>query len=180
MDDTGKQFPFHEEMRTIFSRRIDRSLAIEKKKGKGVQGESKEWMNEDDDQERDDDDEEEEEDDEYEQNALEERGKKKRKVADKRRSGVELEVKLALHAIVKQQMEMQTRWVKQSEAREAERREKEEKWRRTMISLCEERLALTKQWREREEERNARAEARAERQNSLITAILTKLAEDER
>jgi hypothetical protein len=178
MDDAGKQFPFHEEMRTIFSRRNDRSLAIEKKKGKGVQGEGKEWMNEDD-EERDDDGEDEEEDDEYEQNALEERSKKKRKVVDKRRS-VELEVKLALHAIVKQQMEMQTRWIKESEAREAERKEKEEKWRRAMINLCEERLALTKQWREREEQRNARAEARVERQHSLITAILTKLAEDER
>lgn len=178
MDEAGKQFPFHEEMRSIFSRRIDRSLAMEKKKGKGVQGEGKEWMNEDD-EEKDDDDEEEEEDDEHELNTLEERNKKKRKVADKRRS-VELEVKLALHAIVKQQMEMQTRWVKESEAREAERREKEEKWRRTMISLCEERLALTKQWKEREEQRNARAEARAERQHSLITAVLTKLAEDER
>jgi hypothetical protein len=178
MDDAGKQFPFHEEMRTIFSQRVDRSLTVENKRGKGVHGEGKEWMNEDD-EERDDDDEEEEEDDEYGKNVLEEKSKKKRKVADKRRS-IELEVKLALHTIVKQQMEMQNRWVKESEAREAERREKEEKWRCTMINLCKERLALTKQWREREEQRNAHAEARAERQHSLITAILTKLAEDER
>lgn len=177
MDDAGKQFPFYEEMRTIFSRRIDRSLAMEKKRCKGVQGEGKEWMNEDD-EEKDDNEEEEEEEDEYEQNALEEKGKKKRKMTDKRR-GIEWEVKLALHAIVKQQMEMQTKWVKESEAREAQRREKEEQWRHTMISLCEERLALTRRWRNREDERSARAEARAERQDSLITAILAKLSEDE-
>lgn len=178
MEDAGKQFPFHEEMRTIFSRRMERTLATDKKKGKGVQGDSKEWN--EDDEERDDEEEWEEEDDESEQNVVDERGKKKRKVTDKRRVGIELEVKLALHAIVKQQMKMQTKWVEESEAREAERREKEEKWRLTMIGLCEERLAMTRRWREREEERNARAEAHAERQDSLMTAILAKLAEEDR
>ncbi|KAJ4804933.1 Trihelix transcription factor GT-3b [Rhynchospora pubera] len=178
MEDAGKQFPFYEEMRAIFSRRMDRSIAMDKKKGKGVQAEGKEWNEED--EERDDDDEEEEVEDDDELNTLDERSKKKRKMADKKRGGIEWEVQLALHAIIKQQMEMQTRWVEESEAREAQRREKEEKWRRTMIDLCEERLALTRRWREREDERNARAEARAERQHSLVTSILAKLAEDER
>ncbi|KAJ3676358.1 hypothetical protein LUZ60_003770 [Juncus effusus] len=167
MEDAGKQFPFYEEMRNIFSRRLDKSFVLDNKKGK-----DKEWNEEDE-------EEEEEEDDEHElENTTEERNKKKRKVVGKKKGGIEFELKMALQAIAKQQMEMQMKWLEESEAREAERRDKEEKWRRSMISLCEERMAMARRWREREEARNARAEARAERQHSLITAILSKLEEE--
>ncbi|XP_072983185.1 trihelix transcription factor GT-3b-like [Typha latifolia] len=160
----SKQFPFHEEMRRIFSSRMERSLLAFDKKGKEVRVGGKDW----------DEEEEEEEDEEEEE---EERGKKKRKVVEVKKRGLEREVEVALREFVREQMEMGRRWLQAAEAREAERRAMEEEWRRAMVALGEQRVALMKGWREREEERRLRAEERAERQHALVTVLLEKISE---
>ena len=65
-----------------------------------------------------------------------------------------------------------------AEAREAERRAREEEWRNAMVALGEERLLLVRRWREREEAWRARAEEREERRHQLVAALLAKLGGD--
>lgn len=156
----SRQFPFYEEMRKIFSERMEKLLALEKGKGKGVQVQGEEWGEEDEDQE-------------------EEKvgdNKKKRKVERKR--GSEGELENALREFARQQLEMEARWIEAAEAREAERRAKEEEWRRAMEALEEERRVMERRWREREEDRRAREEARAERRDALVAALLAKLTKE--
>ncbi|KAG1339092.1 Trihelix transcription factor GT-3b [Cocos nucifera] len=180
----GRQFPFHEEMRTIFSERMERLLVSNKDKGKGVQVQGEEWEEEEEeggDQEEEEKEEEEGGDQEEEEKEEEEeeklgRSKKKRKVERRRR--FEEEVENALKEFARRQLEIQARWIAAAEAREAERRAKEEEWRRTMVALEEERKAMERTWREREEERRAREEARAERRDALLTALLAKLEKE--
>ncbi|KAJ8491586.1 hypothetical protein OPV22_013307 [Ensete ventricosum] len=160
----GKQFPFYEEMRRIFSDRMERLLVFEKEKGKGVQVRIKEWE-----EEAEEDEEEEEEEGKAEES------KKRRKVT--RKKNLEGEVTDALREFMRRQLEMEARWAEAAEAREAERRTREEEWRRVMESLQEERMEMEKRWREREEERRAREEARAERRHALVMALLDKLAQ---
>lgn len=69
--------------------------------------------------------------------------------------------------------------MKAYERREEERRVKEMEWRQTMEALENERLMMEKRWREREEERRMREEARAEKRDTLITALLNKLRREE-
>nr|XP_029120206.1 trihelix transcription factor GT-3b-like [Elaeis guineensis] len=150
----SRQFPFHEEMRTIFSERMERLLVSNKDKGKGVQVQGEEWGEEE-----------------------EEEGKKKRKV-ERIRRGFEEGVENAFKEFARRQLEIQARWIASAEAREAERRAKEEEWRRTMVALEEERKAMERTWREKEEERRAREEARAERRDALLTALLAKIEKE--
>lgn len=157
----GRQFPFYEEMRKIFSERMERLLALNKDKGKGVQVQGEEWGEEEEDQE-------------------EEKvgdSKKKRKVERKRQGSVG-ELENALREFARRQLEIEARWIEAAEAREAERRAKEEEWRRVMEALEEERRVMERRWREREEERRAREEARAERRDALVTALLAKLTKE--
>ncbi|CAH8265156.1 unnamed protein product [Arabidopsis lyrata] len=63
-------------------------------------------------------------------------------------------------------------------AREKERAEKEEGWRRKMEELEKERVAMERMWRDREEQRRSREEMRAEKRDSLINALLAKLTRD--
>ncbi|WOL06881.1 trihelix transcription factor GT-3b-like [Canna indica] len=160
----GRQFPFYDEMRKIFSDRMERLLAFEKEKGKGVvQVQAKESTDE------------EEEDEVAAALGSAATNKKKRKKSGRR---VEVEeVEVALREFMRRQLEMEARWLEAAAAREAERRAKEDEWRRAMESLREERMAMERQWREREEERRARAEARAERRHALLVALLEKLAQ---
>ncbi|KAG1371568.1 putative Trihelix transcription factor GT-3b [Cocos nucifera] len=158
----SRQFPFYEEMRRIFSERMEKLLALNKDKGKGVQVQEEDQWGE-------------EEEEEQEEEKLGEI-KKKRKVERKRES--EGEVENALREFARRQLEMEARWIEAAEAREAERRAKEEEWRRAMEALEEERIVMETRWREREEERRAREEARAERRDALVTALLAKLRKE--
>jgi hypothetical protein len=51
----------------------------------------------------------------------------------------------------------------------------EEQWRQSMQRMERERLMLEQAWVEREEQRRAREEARAERREVLFTSLLTRL-----
>jgi hypothetical protein len=88
---------------------------------------------------------------------------------------VEGEVEAMLREFMRRQIEMEERWMEAAEAREAERRAREEEWRTAMVALGEERLALVRRWREREDAWRARAEEREERRHQLVAALLAKL-----
>ncbi|CAL9122601.1 trihelix transcription factor GT-3b-like [Musa acuminata AAA Group] len=150
----NRQFPFYEEMRKIFSDRMERLLVLEKARGKQVQVQAKEW-------------------EEEEGEGKVAGSKKRRKVERKKRPDEEVEG--AVRDFMRRQLEMEARWAEAVEARDAERRAKEEQWRRLMQGLQEERTDLERRWREREEERRVREETRAERRHALLIALLNKL-----
>ena len=52
-------------------------------------------------------------------------------------------------------------------------------WRQTMEALENERMMMDSGWREREEQRRMREEARAEKRDALITALLNKLRRED-
>uniref|UniRef100_A0ACD5W2N6 Uncharacterized protein n=2 Tax=Avena sativa TaxID=4498 RepID=A0ACD5W2N6_AVESA len=178
-------FPFHDEMRRIFDARAERARALEAKKAKGKDPAASS---------RGDPDEEEEDEEEVElledeaEEIAETRGaasgkKRRRKTASAARtataaggSGIEIgEVEAVLREFMRRQMEMEERWMEAAEARDAERRAREEEWRAAMVALGEERLALVRRWRERQDAWRARAEEREERRHQLVAALLAKL-----
>ncbi|OEL23272.1 Trihelix transcription factor GT-3a, partial [Dichanthelium oligosanthes] len=192
----ARQFPFHEEVRRIFDARVERAQALERKraKGKGVRHEDDEGCGGEG---EDDDDEEEEleaemgEDEAGSRVAAEARGggggakKRRRKqaaaaaaAAARVRSADQGEVEAMLREFMRRQVEMEERWMEAAEAREAERRAREEEWRNAMVALGEERLALVRRWRDREEAWRTRAEEREERRHQLVAALLAKLGGD--
>ncbi|XP_052155919.1 trihelix transcription factor GT-3b-like [Oryza glaberrima] len=183
---SSSSFPFHDELRRIFDARVERARALERKKVKG--------KDPDDDHDGggdgDEDDEEEadqqvdEEDDGASGDTTRAGSKKRRRkaaaaAAAARRTGstggVEGEVEAMLREFMRRQIEMEERWMEAAEAREAERRAREEEWRTAMVALGEERLALVRRWREREDAWRARAEEREERRHQLVAALLAKL-----
>lgn len=92
--------------------------------------------------------------------------------------GLEGEVESMLREFMRRQVEMEERWMEAAEARDAERRAREEEWWTAMVALGEERLALVRRWREREDAWRARAEEREERRHQLVAALLAKLGGD--
>lgn len=191
----ARQFPFHDEVRRIFearAERAERARALERKRAKG-----KDVRPEDDEGGGggggDEDDDEDEEIEAAEMMAgaeeagsrvpAEERGaarKRRRKQlsAARSRSADQGEVEAMLREFMRRQAEMEERWLEAAEAREAERRAREEEWRAAMVALGEERLALVRRWREREEAWRTRAEEREERRHQLVAALLAKLGGD--
>ncbi|KAF8725752.1 hypothetical protein HU200_020304 [Digitaria exilis] len=191
----ARQFPFHDEMRRIFDARVERAQALEMKRAKG-----KDVQTEDDEggaggvgEDEDDEEEELEVDQMGEEEAgsrvpAEARGgggakKRRRKqaaaaAAARARSADQGEVEAMLREFMRRQVEIEERWLEAAEAREAERRVREEEWRNAMVALGEERLALVRRWREREDAWRARAEEREERRHQLVAALLAKLGGD--
>ncbi|XP_062230659.1 trihelix transcription factor GT-3a-like [Phragmites australis] len=182
----ARQFPFHDEMRRIFDARVDWARALERKKAKG-----KDVRPEDDeaggDGEEDDGEEEELEvemaEEEAGRVASEARGggakkRRRKQEAARTRAADQGEVEAMLREFMRRQVEMEERWMEAAEAREAERRAREEEWRTAMVTLGEERLALVRRWREREDAWRARAEEREERRHQLVAALLAKLGGD--
>ncbi|KAE8793176.1 trihelix transcription factor GT-3b-like [Hordeum vulgare] len=188
-------FPFHDEMRRIFDARVERARALEAKKAKGKDAAAR--RDPDDDGGGGEGDEGEDEDEEAEVFGDEEEGradaeargagkKRRRKAAAAARTaaaagggGIEIgEVEAVLREFMRRQMEMEERWMEAAEARDAERRAREEEWRAAMVALGEERLALVRRWREREDAWRARAEEREERRHQLVAALLAKLGGD--
>ncbi|GJM94471.1 hypothetical protein PR202_ga11116 [Eleusine coracana subsp. coracana] len=190
------QFPFHEEMRRIFEARAERARALERKKSKGkdVRTEDDEGGGGEGDEDNDDEEEEveaaemaqgEEEARSRAEGAARKRRRKQSSAAAARSGGGgrsaaadQGEVEAMLREFMRRQAEMEERWMEAAEAREAERRAREEEWRAAMVALGEERLALVKRWRDREDAWRERAEEREERRHQLVAALLAKLGGD--
>ncbi|XP_031102566.1 trihelix transcription factor GT-3b-like [Ipomoea triloba] len=167
-----QQFPYYNELQTIFNARMQRMLWMEAEGGSSTGGSKKKAamaLSSD----------EEEENEESEGEAKSGRKKRKVKGGGGSGSGVANSLREILEEFMKQQMQMEAQWMKAVEAREEERRVKEMEWRRTMEALENERVMMERRWREREEQRRAREEARAEKRDTLITALLNKLRRED-
>ncbi|KAK6120256.1 hypothetical protein DH2020_045947 [Rehmannia glutinosa] len=163
-----QQFPFYNELQTIFAARMQRMLWLEAEGGGGgataTSSKKKAHFSSDEEDENEDSE------------GLETKGgaKKKRKMKgsantnnnnDNNRpvSGIVSGIKEIMEDFMKQQMQMEMQWLKAYEKREEERRVKEMEWRQTMEALENERIMMDRRWREREEQRKIREEARAEK-----------------
>lgn len=83
-----------------------------------------------------------------------------------------------LKEFFQQQQRMEMQWQEAMERRVQERRMFEQEWRQSMENLQRERLMVEQAWREREEQRRAREESRAEKRDVLLTTLLNKLIHD--
>ncbi|KAG6518136.1 trihelix transcription factor GT-3a-like [Zingiber officinale] len=158
-----QHFPFYEDMRRIFS---DRAAAAPSPSEKGKQAvlqvkelDERELASEEEDSGK--------------------AGRKKKRKLDHQvaaeMSKPTAAINVAVREFMRQQMEMEARWLEATESRELARRAEEEEWRRLMEALRAERAEMDRRWRAREEERRAREEARAERRHQLLVALLDKL-----
>ncbi|KAH7845054.1 hypothetical protein Vadar_034685 [Vaccinium darrowii] len=171
-----QQFPYYNELQTIFAARMQRMLWMEAEGGASASKKKGVQLSSDD-----------EDDNEYSDGGEKASSKKKRKVVKGGGGGSSSatisenmnSLKELMEEFMKQQMQMEMEWMKAYERREEERRVKEMEWRQTMEALENERLMMEKRWREREEERRMREEARAEKRDALITALLNKLRREE-
>ncbi|KAL4297480.1 hypothetical protein GQ457_12G008390 [Hibiscus cannabinus] len=168
-----QQFPFYNEMQVIFSARMQSMLLSEGEGGatgskrKAVQLSSDE------------------EEDIMEEKELEKSSVRKKKqgkaggIGGSTSGNNSNSIKEILEDFMRQQMEMEMQWREAFEARENERRLKEMEWRQKMEALENERLLMDRRWYEREEQRRTREEARAEKRDALITALLNKLRRED-
>ncbi|XP_073282180.1 trihelix transcription factor GT-3b-like [Primulina huaijiensis] len=176
-----QSFPFYNELKVIFAARMQRILWLEAEAGGAASSSSKKkaalQFSSD------------EEDDLKEDSEEEKSGgpKKKRKIKGNPPSGninnqsmnIINGIKEIMEEYMNKQIQMEMRWLKAYEEREEERRAREMEWRQTMEALENERLMMDKRWREREEQWKIREEARAEKRDALITALLNKLTRED-
>ncbi|TKW41114.1 hypothetical protein SEVIR_1G292600v4 [Setaria viridis] len=80
-----------------------------------------------------------------------------------------------LRGFLEQQLRLDLQRHEMMERQARERLFFEEQWRRSMQRMERERLMLEQAWMEREEQRRAREEARAERRDAILTSLLTRL-----
>ncbi|PWA47275.1 Myb-like domain-containing protein [Artemisia annua] len=170
-----QQFPYYNELQAIFTGRMQRMLWMESTEGGGSSKKRVMHLSSDD-------------DDENEESDVEKASgsKKKKKIATSGSKGsnphdstTNVNLKEILEDLMKQQMQMETQWMKMYEAKEEERRNREMEWRRKMEALENERIMLDQRWREREEQRRIRDETRSEKRDALITALLNKLQRED-
>ncbi|XP_076939052.1 trihelix transcription factor GT-3b-like [Bidens hawaiensis] len=149
-DGAGQHFPFYNELQEIFTNRMQRLLSMEPRR---------EFSFDDHEDDNDND-------------KMEKAGG-----SNKKRNRGESSHKLreTVEKFMKQQMQTEMELMKMYEAREEERRMNEMEWRKRMEELEKEKLRLDEQWREREDQRRVREEARAEKRDTLVTALLNKL-----
>ncbi|KAK4418928.1 Trihelix transcription factor GT-3b [Sesamum alatum] len=180
-----QQFPFYNELQTIFSARMQRMLWLEAEGGGAATSSKKKTA-----AQFSSDEEDENEDSEGEKLGG---AKKKRKVKNSNINPHQVGsnssntspmiiingIREMMEEFMKQQMQIEMQWLKAYEAREEERRVKEMEWRQTMEALENERIMMDRRWREREEQRKVREEARAEKRDALITALLNKLRRED-
>lgn len=127
-------------------------------------------------------DEEDEEDDSEEEKII----KRKKSKADKERQRVTADkyransMQEVLEDFFQQQQRFEEQWREAVEGREEERRLREREWRIAMEKLEKERVMKEQAWREREDQRRAREEVRAERRDELFAALINKLTQEER
>jgi hypothetical protein len=84
-----------------------------------------------------------------------------------------------LQEFLVQQQHMDMQWHETMERRAQERLVFEQEWRQSMRKLEQERLVLEHEWIQREEQRRMREEARAQKRDSLMTALLNKLLHED-
>ncbi|XP_071722813.1 trihelix transcription factor GT-3b-like [Rutidosis leptorrhynchoides] len=170
-DGMRQQFPFYNDLQTIFTDRMQRMLWMESEDV--ATGSKKRAMQLSSDEE-----------DENEETDLEKimtsgikHTKKKAKtgsIGNNLSGSVVSSIKDVLNEFMKQQMHIEMQWMKVFEAKEEERRLKELEWRQKMEALEKERMVMDQRWREREEQRMMIEEVRYEKRDALINALLDK------
>lgn len=183
-----QQFPFYNDLQTIFTARMQRMLWLEAEGGGAAASTSKKRKKTPAAQYSSSDEEDENEESEGEKAG----GTRRKKIIKGKETGnpsagtsssnvssIINGVKGIMEDYMKQQKEMEIQWIKAYEAREEERRVKEIEWRQKMDALENERLMMERRWKEREEQRRIREEARAERRDALITILLNKLRRED-
>ncbi|GJV79162.1 trihelix transcription factor GT-3b [Tanacetum coccineum] len=161
-----QQFPYYNDLQAIFTGRMQRMLWMELSEGGGSSKKRVMHLSSDDDDENDESDVE----------KASGSNKKKKKIATiKGNPPDSTNFKEILEDLLKQQMQMETQWMKIYEVKEEERRKMEMEWRRKMEALENERIMHDQRWREREEQRRIREDTKSEKQDALITALLNKL-----
>ncbi|KAG8377032.1 hypothetical protein BUALT_Bualt09G0125900 [Buddleja alternifolia] len=178
-----QQFPFYNELQSIFATRMQRMLWLEAEGGGAATSSKKKSTAQFSSDEED-------ENDDSEGEKLGGNAKKKRKVKGLNTNNnpstpagttnpIINGIREMMDEFMRQQMQMEMQWMKAYEAREEERRVKEMEWRQTMEALENERIMMDKRWREREEQRKVREEARAEKRDALVTVLLNKLRRED-
>lgn len=161
--ESAQQFPFREELRAIFDARLQRLMShssAELEKNVPARSYS------------DDDDSSMLGASHIAQEDAGKRPKRKRKVGSGSTSGGVVEM---LEDFMRRQERMEGEWCKEEEAREVERAARDREWREKVEAMERERLEAERRWREVEEQRRSREEARAERRDTLISALLHRL-----
>ncbi|CBI29238.3 unnamed protein product, partial [Vitis vinifera] len=174
--ENGRQCPFFEELHAIFEeraknmqRRLLESEAGSMQSRKRARRISAGDHSSDEFSEDEDDD----EDDSEEERLPRSSNPRKRKAERERPSASSIPEMLKEFFQQQQRMEMQ--WREAMERRAQERQMFEQEWRQSMEKLERERLMVEQAWREREEQRRAREESRAEKRDVLLTTLLNKL-----
>ncbi|KAE8720312.1 Trihelix transcription factor GT-3b [Hibiscus syriacus] len=169
-----QQFPFYNELQAILSARMQSMMLSETEGGAtGLKRKAAVQLSSD------------EEEDIMEEKELEKSSVRKKKqgkasgAAGSTSGNSTNSIKEILEDFMRQQMEMEMQWREAFEARETERRSKEMEWRKKMEALENERLLMDRRWYEREEQRRISEEARAEKRDALITALLNKLRRED-
>ncbi|CAL5019048.1 unnamed protein product [Urochloa decumbens] len=98
---------------------------------------------------------------------------------DERRRKMQASTATNIRGLLREFLEQQLRLdLQRHEIMERQARERaffEQQWRQSMHSMERERLVLEREWMEREEQRRAREEDRAQRRDALFTNLLTSL-----
>ncbi|KAI7745489.1 hypothetical protein M8C21_028391 [Ambrosia artemisiifolia] len=168
MEEEGmrQQFPFYNELQTIFTGRMQRMLWME---AEAIGGSSKKRLLSSD----DDDDQDEEESDPA---ADKTSSKKKKKIAAaNNKDAAVVNLKEILEELMKQHMQIEMQWMKLYESKEEERRRRDMEWRQKMEALENDKIMFDRRWRDREEQTRIKEETRSEKRDALITILLNKL-----
>eukprot|EP00897_Mesotaenium_endlicherianum_P007532 jgi/Mesen1/6807/ME000035S06188 len=179
LEDSGRQFQFYDELDSIFRERaktMDRLLLDPeggvrppKRKRRGV-----ETVGGGDETEEEDEEEEEEDDGKGGKKKVRTVIKLQQKVtADKHRANSMQEV---LDDFFQQQLKVEEEWKAALDRRDAQTRMHEAQWREMRQALEHERLARQAEWKQREEQRLEREEARSQRRDELLSILIHKLA----
>ncbi|GMI79918.1 hypothetical protein like AT2G38250 [Hibiscus trionum] len=156
-----QHFPFYDELQAIFTARMQSIQCSESEGGGGAAAVRKKLSSD--------------EEEDMEENELDNRKKKKVKTGSTSSGNDNSNIKEMLEGFMRQQLQMEMQWREAFESRENERRAKEMEWRQAMEALEKERMMMERRWREREEQWRMREEARAEKRDALITALLDNL-----
>jgi hypothetical protein len=111
-------------------------------------------------------------------NAGGDKGQQSQRTAENSRAGSS-SIHDLLQDFLVQQKHMDMQWHETTERRAQERLVFEQEWRQSMRKLEQERLVLEHEWIQREEQRRMREEARAQKRDSLMTALLNKLLHED-
>ncbi|KAL6843771.1 hypothetical protein ACP4OV_026342 [Aristida adscensionis] len=183
--ENGRQCPFFDELHAVFTERartMQRQL-LESEPGASVKRKLKRPSVDQSSEESNDEEDcgEESEDDKP-------MSSRKRKAGDRKQQSQQTSEKSRtslsnIHDLLQdflvQQQRIDIQWREMMERRAQERLVFEQEWRQSMQKLEQERVMLEHSWMEREEQRRVRDEARAEKRDALLTALLNKLLQED-